>query len=274
MGKLIMSPVLGMILLIGVLAPLIVFLLLRRFSELKTLSIKILLFSYWLGFIFFPLFIFRKHWEAWMVFWKSSFWFVTFVVQMDNNFWEELAKLLVIFITVWVFRDQVKKMFQKSSSALAFGYWVGLGYGVGEAFTLMLCMLLPKAGKLFGLNLFFAFVSWPAVYERFLAIQIHAIMGGLVAAGIYFWYKDKSWIKLVLFFIIALLYHELVDGTVLFITYFQRLKLAQLLQEYLMFGVLPLYVILGYLVLVLLNVIFKKRLEVKAENITEPMILN
>jgi hypothetical protein len=268
-GKLILSPVLGMILLIGVLAPLIVFLLLKRFSELKTLSIKILLFSYWLGFIFFPLFIFRKHWEAQMVFWKSSFWFVTFVVQMDNNFWEELAKLLVIFITVWVFRDQVKKMFQKSSSALAFGYWVGLGYGVGEAFTLMLCMLFPKAGKLFGLNLFFAFVSWPAVYERFLAIQIHAIMGGLVAAGIYFWYKDKSWIKLVLFFIIALLYHELVDGTVLFITYFQSLKLAQLIQNHFMFVVLPVYVIFGYLVIIFLTRKLKMLKEESSDSLTE-----
>jgi hypothetical protein len=209
-----------------------------------------------------------------MVFWRRSFWFVTFVVQMDNNFWEELAKLLVIFISVWVFRDQVKRIFQKVSSALALGYWVGLGYGVGEAITLMLCMLFPKAGKLFGLNLFFTFVTWPAVYERFLAIQIHAIMGGLVGVGIYFWYKDKSWIKLILFFVIAMLYHELVDGTVLFIAYFQRLKLAQYLQDNLMFGVLPLYVILGYLILVLLNVILKGRPGVKAENITEPLISN
>ena len=269
MGKLIMSPVLGMILLIGVLAPVIVFFLLKRFSGLKTLPAKIWLFSYWLGFIFFPLFIFRKHWEVQMVFWKRSFWFVTFVVQMDNNFWEELAKLLVIFISVWVFREQVKKILQKSSSALAFGYWVGLGYGVGEAFTLMLCMLFPKVGKLFGLNLFFAFVSWPAVYERFLAIQIHAIMGGLVAAGIYFWYKDKSWIKLVLFFIIALLYHELVDGTVLFITYFQSLKLAQLIQNYFMFGVAPVYVIFGYLVIIILAKKLKMLREESSDSLTE-----
>lgn len=167
MGKLILNPVLGMIILIGVLAPVIVFLLLKRFSELKTLSVRIWLFSYWVGFIFFPLFIFRKHWEAQMVFWKNNFWFVTFVVQMDNNFWEELAKLLVIFITVWVFRDQVKRIFQKSSSALAFGFWAGLGYGIGEAFTLLLSILFPKLSRIFGLNLFLAFVTWMGIYERF-----------------------------------------------------------------------------------------------------------
>ncbi|OGC85596.1 MAG: hypothetical protein A2W07_07305 [candidate division Zixibacteria bacterium RBG_16_43_9] len=274
MVKLITSPILGMVLLICILCPVIVFLVLRKVSEIKTLPIKIWFFSYWVGSIFFPLFIFRKHWEVQMVFWKNNFWFVTFVVQMDNNFWEELAKLLVIFITVWVFRDQIKRFFQKSSSALAFGYWVGLGYGVGEAFTLMLCMLFPKIGKLFGLNLFFAFVTWMGVYERFLAIQIHAIMGGLVGVGVYFWYKDKSWIKLALFFVIAILYHELVDGTVLFIMYFQRLKLAQFLLKYMMFGVLPVYVILGYLILIFLLITLKKRLELKTENITEPLVSN
>ncbi len=249
MLKLITNPVLGMVVLICILCPLIACLVLRRISELRNLSAKIWLFSYWIGFLFFPLFIFRKHWEAQMALWKHSFAFLTFVVQMDNNFWEELAKLLVLFFSVWVFKNEVKKVFQKSSTALAFGYWVGLGYGVGEAFTLMISILFPKLGKLFGLNLFFAFVTWIGVYERFMAIQIHAIMGGLVGVGVYFWYKEKSWRKLVWCFVIAILYHELVDGTVLFIMYFQTLKLGQLLQKHLMFGVLPVYLIAGYVII-------------------------
>jgi len=256
------APILGMVFMIGVLCPLVSFLILRKISDLKNLAIKIWLVSFGIGFVFFPLLIQRKHWELSMILWKNTFWFATFIVQMHNNFWEELGKLLAIFIVCWIYKSKIKDYLLKASNALAFGYWVGLAYGVGEAITLMLAMLFPKYSQFTGMKLFLAFVTWASVYERSLAIQIHAIMGTLIGMGVFHLFKNKSWAKLFLFFILAMLYHELVDGTVLVMMYYPQLSWVKFLAKNLMYVILPIYVALGYVVIFVMTGIIKRKKEV------------
>jgi hypothetical protein len=252
-------PILGMIFLIGILCPFVAFLILRKISDLKNLAIRIWLASFGIGFAFFPLLIQRKHWELKMVLWRNTFWFVTFIIQMDNNFWEELGKLLTIFIICWIYKSKIKDYLLKASNALAFGFWVGLAYGVGEAITLMLAMLLPKYSQFTGMKLFLAFVTWASVYERFLAIQIHAMMGALVGMGVFHLFKNRSWIRLILFSILAMLYHELVDGTVLLIMYYPNLSWVKSLAKNLVYVILPTLVALGYMIVFLISRIIKKK---------------
>ncbi|MCX8014429.1 MAG: hypothetical protein N2748_00270 [candidate division WOR-3 bacterium] len=202
-----------------------------------------------IAFLFFPAFLFRKHWEKALVFAYNKFWFIIGVVQMDNNFWETLAKLLVIVIFIALTKDKGKDVFKQKSSATIFGYWIGLCYGIGEALTLTIIGYFPVLNRIFGINLFLYFTTWYSVWERAYAIQIHAIIGAVIGLGFYYWYglAKKCW--LLFFFIIGILYHELVDGLVLVMLHFPRMSWVKFFSANIYTTTLPILVVVGYIIL-------------------------
>lgn len=245
-------PLVGMFGIISVAIPLVFYFATRHVGEIKNLSWKLWLAIFIVALIFFPIFLPRKHWEKAMVFYNSSFWFVAGVAQMDNNFWEELAKLLVFLIFIGVTHKRLTECLQSPKEATILGYWIGLSYGIGEAVTLTFVALHPKLGQILGISLFLFFTTWASVLERFIAIQLHAIMGALIGLGL-FWFislKRRWW--LLWFFVIAMLYHELVDGTVIAMRYFRSLRLFEFLANNIYSVTLPVCLVIGYVVLLFL----------------------
>jgi len=184
-----------------------------------------------------------------MVMAYNKFWFVLGVVQMDNNFWETLAKLLTIIVFIAIARERGKAIFTRKSSATVFGYWVGLCYGVGEAITLSIIGCVPVLNRIFGINLFMYFTTWYALWERAYAIQLHAIIGALVGLGVYHWHglAKRAW--LVVFFVIGMLYHELVDGLIIVMMYYPKLWLSKFVSANIYTITLPILLVIGYLIL-------------------------
>jgi hypothetical protein len=131
------------------------------------------------------------------------------------------------------------------------GYWVGLGYGIGEAITLSIIGFFPVLNRIFGIALFMYFTTWHTVWERAYAVQIHAIIGALVGIGFYHWsgLGKKFW--LLFFFILGVLYHELVDGLVLVMMYYPNLKFAKFLGSHFLSITLPVLLVIGYFILLI-----------------------
>jgi hypothetical protein len=242
-------PTLTLFIGIGIVIPAIYYYIFRKRVGLEKIPTWIWSLTGLIAFIFFPLFLFRKHWEAAMVFAKNTFWFVAGVVQMDNNFWETLAKLLVVVIFIALTRDIGKETFRRKSSSLIFGYWIGLCYGIGEAVTLSIIGYFPVLNRVFGINLFMYFTTWAAVWERAYAIQIHAIIGALVGLGFYHWFGlGKRW-WLLFFFVVGILYHELVDGLVIVIMYYPGFAFSKFVRSNILSITLPVLLVIGYLIL-------------------------
>jgi hypothetical protein len=211
----------GMIIIVAIISPIIVYICLKKFTNLKTLACKCWINAYWLAFIFFPLFIFRKHWEfAWKNFWYANstsyleaFLKVGIVVQMVNNLFENVGKLFPMLILVGIFLNEVKPYFEKKRSALTLGFWFGLCYGCGEALSLTFGRVFPGLAQIFGFpSLANPVIGWFNVYVRGLATYMHGVMGALIGLGLYFWYKQRSWFKLLLFLFFAMLYQLIVDA--------------------------------------------------------------
>ncbi len=236
---------------IGLAIPIIYYFIFRRRSALDKIPAWVWAYTGFISCVFFPVFLFRKHWEKALVMAYNKFWFVAGVVQMDNNFWETLAKLLVIVIFIALCRENGKETFKQKSSSLIFGYWVGLCYGIGEAITLSVIGYFPVLNRIFGINLFMYFTTWYVVWERAYAIQIHAIIGALVGLGFYHWYGlAKKW-WLLIFFVFGMLYHELVDGLVLVMMYFPKLEFTGFIRAHIYTITLPVLLVVGYLIVFL-----------------------
>ncbi|MCX7785828.1 MAG: hypothetical protein N2201_06365 [candidate division WOR-3 bacterium] len=242
---------------IGLVIPIIYFFIFRRRSLLDKIPVWVWSVTGINAFLFFPAFLFRKHWEKALVLAYNKFWFVLTIVQMDNNFWETLAKLLVIIIFIALTKDNGKDTFKQKRTATIFGYWVGLCYGIGEAITLSVIGYFPLLNRIFGINLFMYFTTWYTIWERFYAIQLHAIIGALVGLGFYHWYGlAKRW-WLLLFFIFGMLYHELVDGLVIVMMYFPRLEFIKFLRIHIYTITLPVLLIIGYFILLIVYKVSK-----------------
>lgn len=232
----------------GIVVPGLYYFIFRYKAGLKNITAKIWIITGFVAFIFFPVFLFRKHWEAAMVFAKNTFWFVAGVVQMDNNFWETLAKLLALVIFLVLTRKTGQEAFQQKSSSTIFGYWIGLCYGIGEAITLSIIGYFPVLNRIFCIGLFMYFTTWYTVWERAYAVQVHALIGALIGIGLYHWFGlHKRW-WLLFFFIIGILYHELVDGTVLVMMYFPKAAFSCFIRTHIFTITLPVLVFIGYLI--------------------------
>lgn len=213
------------------------------------LSLWIFLFLFVVSLLMFPLLIPRKHIELKLAQAVPSFWFILGVVQMHNNIYEELGKLFGLLLTVWIFRSSFKPLLLNPQKAILLGFWGGLGYGVGEAITLTLISSEPALGRLAGIQLLWLFVTWNWVLERGLAIMIHGVLGGFVGLSLFYLLERKGILQAILFFFAALLYHELIDGTVIFIRYNLGNPFAKLLLNNLLTIVLPIYVFVGLVAL-------------------------
>lgn len=233
----------------GILIPTSYYLIFRNKAGLNKISFWIWAITGFIAGVFFPIFLFRKHWETAMVFAKNTFWFVAGVVQMDNNFWETLAKLLVLLILLVLNHKNNLAVYQRKSSSTILGYWVGLGYGIGEALTLSIIGYFPVLNRIFGISLFMYFTTWFAVWERAYAIQIHAVIGALVGIGFYHWFGLRKKFWLLIFFVIGMFYHELVDGLVLVMMYYRTIRFVNFLASHLLPITLPALLIIGYLIL-------------------------
>ncbi len=249
-----LSSILTIFLGISIALPFILCLIFRRIKNLKELSWKIWFLMFIVAFLFFPLFFFRKHWERALYFFNSNFWFTLFVTQMDNNFWEEFAKLLVFLI----FLKPLKNFLKNPEESTLLGYWIGLAYGVGEAVTLSLIAIFPRI-NVWGYSLFLLFITWKWVWERFVAIQAHAIMGAIIGAGVFYWAEAKKKFMFFIFFIIAMLYHELVDGLVLAMMYFRNIDFFEFLAKNIYTITLPVLLITGYIFWLLIYKLSKRQ---------------
>jgi hypothetical protein len=236
---------------IGIVVPMIYWFVFRKRAILDKIPAWLWSVTGFIAFVFFPAFLFRKHWEKAIAMAYNKFWFVLGVVQMDNNFWETLAKLLTIVIFIAIAREAGKAIFTRKSSSLIFGYWIGLSYGIGEAITLSIIGYVPVLNQIFGINLFMYFTTWYALWERAYAIQLHAIIGALVGLGFYHWYGlAKRWWLLV-FFAIGMLYHELVDGLIIVMMYYPNFEIIKFVRAHLYTITLPVLLVFGYLILLI-----------------------
>jgi hypothetical protein len=192
---------------------------------------------FFLGFITCFAVIFRKLWEGYFVM-RGVGLGGNLLLLVDNAFWEELGKLAALLVALVLARRAAAKAGRAPAAtaddssrlarlpALTLGYWVGLGYGSGEAILLSLAFLHPGVFQYTGLHTFGAFLVPLFIYDRFWAIQLHAVMGVIIALGIS-WPRERLATsparepsagrdrgRLVALFALAMLFHVLVDGTV------------------------------------------------------------
>jgi len=246
---------LGLIGICAIAFPAIVYLVLRRKAGMATLPVRWWLILYAVAFIFQPIFLLRKHLEAALIRSNPSL-PTALLAQVDNAWWEELAKLLALLLVYWLARDRFKPLLQKLPSAMGLGYWTGLAYGIGEAIALAVLFIAPGLGPLFGINTFTPFtIGWAYVYERFWAMQIHAVMGALIGAGLWCWFNQRR-AGLILWFIVAMLYHHLVDGSIILATFMPDLAAAI---NRLGMWFVPLLTVIGYGLMALAYVLLKRK---------------
>jgi hypothetical protein len=259
---------LGLIGICAIAFPAIVYVVLRRTPSgpptlreghgqagMATLPARWWLILYAVAFVFQPIFLLRKHLEAALVRNDPSL-PTMLLAQVDNGWWEELAKLLALLVVLWLARDRIKPLLQKLPSAIGLGYWAGLAYGVGEAIVLAVLFIAPNLAPIFSMNTFTPFlIGWSYAYERFWAMQIHAVMGALIGAGLWCWFNQRR-AGLILWFIIAMLYHHLVDGPIILANFVPALAAA--------IGTLglwfvPLLTVVGYALIALAYVLLKRK---------------
>lgn len=227
----------------GIILPFVTFLLIRLERNMKNLPLGFYLLIYVVGVLIFPLLLPRKHIEFWMVMKNSSFPFVLTVVQMHNNIYEEVGKLLILLLGYFIFRESFKRIKNRLRTFFLIGLFAGISYGVGEALTLSLIAIKPGLSKFFGINLTLLFITWRWGLERFYAILLHGIMGSLVGLAIFLWRRDKKFS--ILCFILALLFHEFVDGTYIYMKYFMHTGLSKFIISHIYDVVLPLQILTG-----------------------------
>jgi len=245
---------LGLIGICAIAFPAIVYVVLRRKAGMAALPARWWLILYAVAFMFQPVFLLRKHLEAALVRSDPSLPNML-LAQVDNGWWEELAKLLALLVVFWLARDRLKPLLQKLPSAMGLGYWVGLAYGVGEAVVLALLFIAPNLAPLFSMNTFTPFlIGWSYTFERFWAMQIHAVMGALIGAGLWCWFNQRR-AGLILWFVVAMLYHHLVDGPIILANFVPALAAA--------IGTMglwfvPLLTLIGYALVALAYVVLKR----------------
>ncbi|SHE42716.1 hypothetical protein SAMN02745195_00336 [Thermoanaerobacter uzonensis DSM 18761] len=209
------------------------------------------------GFLFQIIFLLRKHWEVYLLSLNTSLWYVLTIVQADNAFWEELAKLLAVLVVVYFLDKNMMVQFKDLKYSTAIFTYTGLAYGIGEAMSLMFLFYHPQYGQIFGMQFPVGLtLGFGYVLERFFAILAHGIMGGIIGIGFSRYVFNKKFISLLIYFIIAMFYHMFIDGFVILCQYY--------LQFYSLFNsmsFLVLSILLGYVLLYFLykNAIKRER---------------
>ena len=206
----------GTFVLCALLVPAVVWLVLRFWGKLRGVRVRDWLVMYALGALMCVAVLLRKHLEGAIIMrWPHEYWAYT-LAQVDNEWWEQLAKLAAMLLALWLAGDRLRSLFLQKRAATAIGYWVGLCYGMGEALILAILFTWPQWARLFGMNMFTPYlVGWAYVRERIWAMQLHAVMGALIGLGLYGLIGLKSRLRFVTFLVLAMLYHHLVDGLII-----------------------------------------------------------
>ena len=245
----------GLIALGAALTPAIVMLILHRWGRLASVKTREWLLLYGLGALLCVAVLPRKHIESAIIMhWPRQAW-AYHLAQVDNEWWEQIGKLVAILLALWLARD-LRALFLHKRSALAVGYWVGLCYGIGEALLLAALFTWPQWGRYFGVQTFTPYlVGWGYVWERLWTMHIHALMGGLIGLGLFGLMALHSWRWMVACFVLAMLYHHLVDGLIIEAAFSPRV--AQLLQQAGMWLV-PILTVFGLAILAVVAVLAGK----------------
>jgi hypothetical protein len=206
----------GLVILCALLTPAVAWLILERWGRLAALPYRAWLALYIVGALACVAVLPRKHIESAIIMrWPRAAW-AWHLAQVDNEIWEQVGKLFALLIVLWWVGDPLRGVFAGKRGALAVGYWVGLCYGMGEALILALLFMFPAWGPVFGVNTFTPYtVGWAFVRERFWAMNLHAVMGALIGLGFYGFFALGSRWRLAAFFVLAMLYHHLVDGAII-----------------------------------------------------------
>lgn len=219
----------GLIVLCALLTPAIVLVILRRWGGLARVKAREWLLLYGLGALMCLAVLPRKHIEGAIIRrWPRQAW-AYHLAQVDNEWWEQLGKLIALLLMLWLAR-YLHALFVHRRSALALGYWAGLCYGMGEALILAALFTWPQWGRFFGVQTFTPYmVGWAYVWERLWAMHMHAVMGALIGLGLFGLIGQHSRLRFVLFFVLAMLYHHLVDGIIITAAFMP--DVARLLQQ-------------------------------------------
>lgn len=226
--------------------PAIVLLVLRRWGGLSGLRLREWLLLYVLGALMCVAVLPRKHIESAIILrWPGQQW-AYHLAQVDNEWWEQIGKLVALVLALLLARG-LQPLLRQRRSALALGYWTGLCYGLGEALILAALFTWPQWGKLFGVQTFTPYlVGWAYVWERLWTMHMHAIMGGLIGLGLYGLVGLGSKARFVACFVLAMLYHHLVDGTIIAAAFYPAVaRAAQQLGQYFV----PALMVIGLVVL-------------------------
>jgi len=200
------------------------------------------------GFLFQIIFLLRKHWEVYLLSLNTSLWYVLTVVQADNAFWEELAKLLAVLVVIYFLDKNMMVQFKDLKYSTAIFTYTGLAYGIGEAMSLMFLYYYPQYGQIFGLQIPVGLtLGFGYVLERFLAIQGHGIMGGIIGIGFGSYVFNKKFGILLIYFIIAIFYHMFIDGFVILFQYYPQFYSFSNAMFVLVLSILLGYVLLYFL---------------------------
>jgi hypothetical protein len=220
----------GTFVLCGLLTPAIAYLALRFVGTLASVKVRDWLLLYALGALMCLAVLPRKHLETAIIrYWPREYWAYT-LAQVDNEWWEQIGKLAAILVVLWLTGSRLRAFFEGKRSALAIGYWAGLCYGMGEALILAVLIAWPQLAPIFGMRTFTPYmVGWAFVRERLWAMHMHAVMGALIGLGLYGLIALKSRRRFVAFFVLAMLYHHLVDGLVITAAFVPNL--ARLIQQ-------------------------------------------
>lgn len=246
---------------IYVLFPFFIYLFLKKITNLNKLGKGLWLLSFITALVIAPLFLFRKYWELIMFNFCSNFWFILTAIQFNNAFWEELAKLSVLLFFIWLFKDKIKKFFANRKDSLALGYWIGLGYGIGEAITFTLMISYPNLGYILHYNIGLLFyLDWFFFYGKFWTVQGHGILGAIIGYGLYCFWTHQSKKKLILFFFTAVFYHMFINGFIqLIIKHYSQMVIFSL--PTLWYMITPiLFISIGYLIIWIISSLEKGNL--------------
>ncbi len=241
--------ILGLILICGIGLPSVAWLIIRHMGGLRMLPAWAWLALYAVALLLHPPFLLRKHLEVALLTANPGL-TGQMLAQVDNEFWEQVAKLVAILLAAFFLARRYPALLARPTALAALGFWAGLAYGVGEAVMLAILILCPALNPIFGMSLFTPFlVGFAYVYERFWAIQVHAVMGGFVGLGVWTAFRNGVFRPrggLVLWFLAAMLYHHLVDGIIILAQFYPRL--AQFLRGAALWWLVAL-VALGYVAL-------------------------
>jgi hypothetical protein len=219
-----------------------------------------LFFTFVISFFLAPLFMLRKHWEMYLLSFKNDFWFNLLVVQTDNAFWEEIAKLTALFIAFYFFKKIIQAWRNEFKKLIGLGYWIGISYGVGEAAFLACLMRYPQYSHYIGISTFGLFLTKEFIYERIWTIQAHGIMGGIIGIGFYDFLFFRRKKILTFLFLAAMFYHIIIDGLIV-VTWYYPATIKFYPPPYFF---TPITIFIGYLILFVL--IYFKKSNLKVSN--------